>query len=164
MYPDYGNYSYLSNTQALNFITGMGTGMAIFLIALAVFEIVCMWKLFEKAGEPGWKCLIPIYNAYIFMKICWEGKYFWIMFLLLLVPAVAVGLMVGGQSNALAGVAGFLMFAAYIAVGVIGIISLVKLAKRFGKSGAFAVGLIFLEPIFIAILAFDSSTYDRNLA
>ena len=164
MYPNYGNYSYLSNTQALNFITGMGTGMAIFLIALAVFEIVCMWKLFEKAGEPGWKCLIPIYNAYIFMKICWESKYFWIMLLLLLVPAVAVGLMVGGQSNALAGVAGFLMFAAYIAVGVIGIISLVKLAKRFGKSGAFAVGLIFLEPIFIAILAFDSSTYDRNLA
>ena len=84
MYPNYGNYSYLSDTQALNFITGMGTGMAIFLIALAVFEIVCMWKLFEKAGEPGWKCLIPIYNAYIFMKICWEGKYFWIMLLLLL--------------------------------------------------------------------------------
>ncbi len=163
-YNSFGDFSSFNSNQAMSFITGMGTGMIVFFLALAIFEIVCMWKVFEKAGEPGWKCLIPIYNAYIFMKIAWEGKYFWYMILTALVPGILLGIAAGSRSQAFAGIAGFLMIAAYIALLVISIIALVKLAKRFGKSGAFALGLIFLEPIFIAILAFDSSTYDRSLA
>ena len=169
MEPIFGGFdpNSLSTTQInqlTGFVTGMGTGMIIFSVALAIFEIVCLWKVFEKAGEPGWKCLIPIYNAYIFMKICWEGKYFWWSLLIMLIPGVITGIAAGTGSAAFSGIAGFLMVAAVIAVAVIEIMALVKLSKRFGKSGAFALGLIFLEPIFIAILAFGSDTYNRNLA
>ncbi len=150
--------------QLTGFVTGMGTGMIVFSLALLVFEIVCMWKLFEKAGEPGWKCLIPIYNAYILMKISWEGKYFWFMLLCALVPSILTGIAAGTQSSGLAGVAGFVWVAASIAMLVISIFAAIKLSKRFGKSPLFALGLIFLEPIFIAILAFGSATYDRSLA
>ncbi len=159
------NYGYgYSDNQLMGYVAGMGVGMIILMIALAVFGIICMWKIFEKAGEPGWKCLIPIYNAYVYMKICWEGKYFWFMILLPIIPIVLLAIAASSRSTGLAGVTGFLNIVAYIAVAVISIIAMVKLSKRFGKSGAFALGLIFLSPIFTAILAFDSSTYNRSLA
>ena len=158
------NLSNADTRQMMNFVTGMGAGMIVLLLALLVFEIVCIWKVFQKAGEPGWKCLIPIYNAYIYMKISWEGKYFWWILLLGILPGILTGVALGSSSGGLAGISGFVSIAAYVAIAVISIIALVKLAKRFGKSGGFAVGLIFLEPIFIAILAFDSSTYNRELA
>ena len=88
-----------------------------------------MWKIFEKAGEPGWAAIIPFYNAYVLFKITWgEG---W-MFLLMLIP---------------------------IANFVIYIITMVKLARAFNRSGGFAVGLIFLAVIFYCILGFDTSSY-----
>jgi hypothetical protein len=46
-----------------------GGGMLIFWLAVAVVVIVGMWKVFEKAGQTGWAILIPIYNAYILLKI-----------------------------------------------------------------------------------------------
>ena len=46
-------------------------------IALVVLYIVGMWRIFEKAGESGWKCLIPIYNQYTLFKMFWKTSYFW---------------------------------------------------------------------------------------
>lgn len=106
-----------------------GPGASLLGIAVAVLSIVALWKIFEKAGEPGWAAIIPFYNLYVLFKITWGSGW---KFLLLLIP---------------------------IANLVIAIITMVKLAKAFGKSGGFAVGLIFLSVIFYYILAFDSSTY-----
>ncbi len=103
--------------------------VTIFGIAVTILSIVAMWKLFEKAGEPGWAAIIPFYNLYVLFKITWGNGW---KFLLMLIPIANV---------------------------VITIITMVKLAKAFGKSGGFAVGLIFLSIIFYCILAFDSSTY-----
>ena len=104
-------------------------GMTFFGLALAVLGIVAMWKIFEKAGEPGWAAIIPFYNLYVLFKITWgEG---W-KFLFLLIPVANI---------------------------VFAIITMVKLAKAFGKGGGFAVGLIFLGPIFYCILAFGQSQY-----
>ena len=55
--------------------------------ALAVFGIVCEWKMFEKAGEPGWAALIPFYDIYIMYKIAFGNGW---LFLLLLVPIVNI--------------------------------------------------------------------------
>lgn len=99
------------------------------LLLVAVFEIIVMWKVFEKAGEAGWKAIIPIYNAVVLFKI--SGLNPWLI-LLELVP---------------------------IANLIITIMLCIKLAKSFGKGGGFAVGLIFLNIIFMAILAFGSSTH-----
>ena len=103
--------------------------MTVVYLAIAVLGIVAMWKIFEKAGEPGWAAIIPFYNLYVLFKITWGGGW---KFLLLLIPIANI---------------------------VILIITMVKLAKAFGKSGGFAVGLIFLSIIFYCILAFDQSTY-----
>ena len=105
------------------------TATSISSIIVAIIGIVALWRVFQKAGEAGWKAIIPFYNAYTFVKIIDANG---IKFLLLLIPIVNI---------------------------VYSIILDVRLAKVFGKSSGFAVGLIFLNPIFMLILAFDSSEY-----
>ena len=156
--------SYANSNSAMGALMGMGAGAMVVWIALLIFGIVCMWKVFVKAGEPGWKCLIPIYNAYIFYKIAWEAKYFVWMILGVILASVIMGIGMGSNSGGLAGIGSFLMMILYAAIFVLAIIALVKLAKRFGKGAGFAVGLILLSIIFMAILAFDSSDYDRSRA
>ena len=104
-------------------------GTTILSLALAVLAIVAMWKIFEKAGKPGWAAIIPFYNIYVLFEITWGNGW---KFLFLLIPIANI---------------------------VFAIITMVKLAKAFGKSGGFAVGLIFLSIIFYCILAFDKSEY-----
>ena len=110
-------------------LAALGAGQIIFYLIVLVFSIVCMWKIFTKAGEAGWKTLIPFYNMYTEFKIAWGNGW---LFLLMLIPVVNF---------------------------VIAIIFEVKLAQAFGKGGGFAVGLIFLPIIFLPILAFGSAQY-----
>lgn len=101
------------------------TSTTIIYLIIAIFLVVCMWKIFTKAHEEGWAAIVPFYNYYILFKITWGKGWF---FLLLLIP---------------------------IANLVISIITMVKLAKVFGKGGGFACGLIFLSIVFLPILAFS---------
>lgn len=104
----------------------------IILLVVAVV-FVCLWKLFIKAGIEGWKGIIPIYNMYLLVTEIAGLPVLW--FILLFVPVVNIVAQV------------YLWFA---------------VAKRFGQGVGFAVGLILLNPIFIAILAFGSATYDAS--
>jgi hypothetical protein len=109
-----------------------GGGVAVALVfALAVFVLVVagLWRVFTKAGEEGWKAIIPIYNWIILLKIV--GREWW-WILLWLIPIVNV---------------------------VIAIIVYNDLSKSFGKGVGFTVGLFFLNAIFIPILGFGSATY-----
>lgn len=110
-----------------DFYAMSGVSIVVYLIylAIAVFSLVCMWKIFTKAHQEGWAAIVPIYNAYILFKITWGNGW---LFLLMLIP---------------------------LANFVIGIITLVKLAQAFGKGGGFACGLIFLSVVFEAIIAFS---------
>ncbi len=127
-------------------------------IIMYVITVIAYWQIFKKAGEKGWKSLIPLYNSYIMYKISWKTSMFWIMILLDVVYAVLAGINVSSQS----GVLSFLSYAVYIAVLVIAIIAMHKLSKAFGHGAGFTVGLVFLSPIFILILAFGSSQYVGN--
>jgi len=98
-------------------------------LAFIIAVIAGWWMMFEKAGEAGWKSIIPIYNIIILLKIV--GRDWWWV-LLMLIPFV-----------------GF----------VIWIIVALDLAKVFGRGTGFAIGLIFLTPIFALILGFGSDTY-----
>lgn len=100
-------------------------------LAVGVLAIVIMWKVFTKAGKPGWASIIPIYNTIVMLQIA--GMSPW-MVLLMLVPVANVVVMI-------------LMY--------------VNLAKAFGKSGGFAVGLILLNLIFMAFLAFGDAEYQE---
>jgi hypothetical protein len=103
-------------------------------LALIVFFIVTFWKIFTKAGQPGWYAIIPILNLYICLKIV--GRPWWWL-ILFLIPIV-----------------GF----------VIAIVVTIDLAKSFGKGIGFAIGMILLGIIFYPILAFGSAEYQGPAA
>lgn len=123
MYYDPYDYMELDSFYTLYRFT---SGMYIISLLIAIFLVVCAWKIFTKAHEEGWAAIVPFYNYYILFKITWGNGW---LFLLLLIP-----------------VANF----------VIGIITMVKLAKVFGKGGGWACGLIFLPIVFLPILAFSN--------
>ena len=110
-------------------LAGVSAVFWIIYLAVIVFYDFVMWKIFVKAGEPGWASIVPFYNTYVLFKITWGNGW---LFLLALIPVVQF---------------------------VILIITYVKLAQAFGKGGGFAAGLILLSFIFLPILAFDSSDY-----
>ena len=166
-YGSYYGYGYGNNQQVYSQVLGILSTYWLISVAIAVFSIVCMWKLFVKAGEEGWKCLIPFYNFYTETKIVDYTRFFWFSLFGGLGLGVVAGIVVGiaASSNGSNGAAP--------AVVVVGIISLIfaivmlvmaikfniKLAHAFGKSGAFVVGLILLPVIFVAILAFGDAQY-----
>ena len=119
-----------------------------------IIMAIPMWKIIEKAGEPGWKGIIPVYGEYILYKISWNTMMFWVSLVLAVFISVTVGM-----TNSFSTV---LSVIATTALTVIQIIALVKLARAFGKGGGFAVGLIFLNVIFMYILAFGSAEYKGN--
>jgi hypothetical protein len=91
--------------------------------------IASMWKVFTKAGEPGWAAIVPIYNMIVWCKIV--GRPIW-WFILLFIPCVGI---------------------------VIAIMLCIDLAKSFGKGAGFGIGMVILPFIFIPILGFGSAQY-----
>ena len=130
-------------------------------LALTVYLIVCMWKIFVKAGEEGWKCLIPIYNTYIETKIADYTQYFFFMLFGGLGYGVLAGIIaaIGGNNQATVVILGIVSLVFAIMAIYMSIKFVVRFAHAFGKTGAFAVGLIFLPLIFYGILAFGSAAY-----
>ena len=161
--------------------TGSNTALTIIACIMGVVVIVALWKLFTKAGEPGWKALIPFYNVYLWLKLVWSKKAgIWMAIIfpiaivaLMIIMAIATAGAVGGFTTGfLTGdatsilTAGIGMLIAVIpiigiavAMGIMSIVCMVKTGKAFGKSGGFLAGLVFLSPIFMCILAFGKAQY-----
>ena len=98
-------------------------------LLIALLLVIAMWKVFTKAGQPGWASIIPIYNLYIWCKIVGRPGW-WII--LLLIPFVNI---------------------------IVGIILCIDMAKSFGKGVGFGIGLALLGIIFWPILGFGSALY-----
>lgn len=135
-------------------IAGMATTMVIVGLVFYILLVIAQWRMFKKAGEKGWKAIIPIYNAYIYMKII--GLSFWKWFAALFVSEIA--LQIGANANI-----GFLSTIGGIAVLVImialSVLTARNTAKAFGKGTGFAIGLFFFPNIFQLILGFGSAEY-----
>lgn len=101
----------------------------IFYLALVVLIIVSGWKIFEKAGEEGWKYIIPIYSTIVLLKIV--GKPWWWL-LLMLIPIVNIVILIWMMN---------------------------MLSKSFGKDEGFTVGLLLLGVVFFPLLAFGDAKY-----
>ncbi|HOJ17083.1 MAG TPA: DUF5684 domain-containing protein [Ignavibacteriaceae bacterium] len=104
----------------------MGIMLVVYL-AVAIFMIITMWKIFAKANKPGWAAIIPIYNMIVLLEVV--GRPLW-WILLMLIPCVNI---------------------------VIGVILCFDLAKSFGKDAAFGIGILLLGIIFLPIIAFSSN-------
>ncbi|QQS52208.1 MAG: hypothetical protein IPM71_05590 [Bacteroidota bacterium] len=102
---------------------------SIIYLAFLVLMIVSLWKIFEKAGKPGWACIIPIYNILVLLEIV--GKPWWWL-LLMLIPGVNI---------------------------VFGIWMTNLLSLSFGKTVGYTIGLLLLPIIFYPILGLGDATY-----
>jgi hypothetical protein len=109
---------------------GVLAGIIIVYSVLLILLIASMWKLFTKAGEPGWAAIVPFYNVWVGLRIA--GKPGWGWFIMMCIP-----------------------FVSFIA----GIIALVSFVERFGKGAGYVIGIILLWPIFLPMLAFGDSKY-----
>ena len=98
-------------------------------LAFIVFILAAMWKVFEKAGQPGWAAIIPIYNLYVLTKIAGKPGWWLILFL---IP--------------------FINF-----IFLVWLYNMVS--KSFGKDEGFTVGLVLLGIVFWPILGFGSARY-----
>ena len=130
----------------------------IFALVWWILQIIANWNIFTKAGEAGWKSLIPIYGDYISYKIAWQTSYFWLSFILGIVASYVSSANLN-ESMFLTVIATLLR----IVIAVINIIYCVKLSKAFGHGIGFAIGLILLQPIFLLILGFGSDQYYLSL-
>jgi hypothetical protein len=110
---------------------GAGLGMVgmIVWVAFAVLMVASMWKIFTKAGKPGWAAIIPIYNLIVLLEIA--GKPLW-WFILMLIPFVNI---------------------------IVFIMVLVSIARNFGKGVGFAIGMLLLPFIFYPMLGFGDARY-----
>ena len=141
----------------------------------SIILIVAMWMIFTKAGEKGWKSLIPVLNIYTLYKICWKKSAFWIVAILTALEIAFVGFALlsgilsmfialvteGGDLSGLGASILLLAFAGInaLAIAIIRLVLKFKEAKAFGKGTGFGLGLVFLEPIFALLLAFGGSKY-----
>lgn len=144
---DYG-YGYDYGSSGVDGIFGALAGAMVALwliwIAIAVLTVIAMWKLFEKAGEPGWAALVPFYHFYVLFKISWGNGWFFLM---------PVGATILGSIFATLGSFGIVLNSLFsIFSFVIFVLTCVKLSKAFGKGGGWACGLIFLNTIFMCIM------------
>lgn len=127
--------------------TSISTGVLLWIIG-----IIAYWKLFTKAGEAGWKAIIPVYSEFKLYDLTWKGYMLWILVALAVVSALLLTL----TSNMFLAVIGVIL---NIIGMIISIIAKVKLSKAYGHGVGFAIGLIFFFPIFILILGFGKSEY-----
>jgi uncharacterized membrane protein YhaH (DUF805 family) len=127
------------STRALLFFqegelpTGAAAGMGIFAVlylAVIVLLIAAMWKIFTKAGKPGWAALVPIYNIIVLLEIAGKPAWWVVLFL---IPFVNL---------------------------IVAIVVAIAVAKNFGKGTGFGLGLAFLGFIFAPMLAWGDAQYN----
>ena len=107
------------------FLIGIEIGLGVFFMGIIILMIIAQWKVYEKANQPGWAVLIPIYSTLVFLQIV--GKPWWWIFLML-IPYVNLIFIIWATN---------------------------MLSKSFGKEEAFTVGLVLLPYVFYPIIAFS---------
>ncbi len=121
---------FISTVQTTSSGGPMGTIVMLVWLAICLTVIAGIWRVFTKAGEPGWGVLIPIYNLYLLCRIA-QRPGWWLI--LMFVPVVNL---------------------------IVGIVLSIDIARHFGKGAGFGVGLAFLGPVFYPILGFGNAEYD----
>ena len=101
-------------------------------LAVVILMVAGMWKVFEKAGHPGWAAIVPFYNIYILTQIAGRDI---LWFILLLIPLVNI---------------------------VASLLVSMDIARKFGQGAGYGIGLAFLPFIFYPMLGFGSAQYNPN--
>jgi len=108
-------------------IQGMLIQFLIPIIVLVIYSIVVWWKIFTKAGQPGWAILVPFYNYVVMCRIAGKPDWYWLLWF---IPCVGI---------------------------IFAIIWTIEFAKSFGKDVVFAIfGIMIFGIIGLSILAFGA--------
>ena len=124
----------------------------VFLITLPFLFILIIskWRLLNKAGEAGWKAIIPVYGDMVLCEVVGVWEYY---------PLALLGVSLAGyflDDSSIGSVLSLLYYAGNIYYLVI---LNVSVAKSFGKDTGFGIGLLLLGIIFYPILAFGNNQY-----
>ena len=119
----------MDDSMALGGLLALLGAYLVFVLVIAVVMLISMWKIYSKAGQPGWAVLVPIYNMIVLLNIV-RKPVWWILLM-------------------------FIPFVSFIIV----ILIYLELAKVYGKSTGFGLGIIFLPIIFLPMLAFGDAQY-----
>lgn len=160
------NGTTISDPNLVYWILGAIASVFVFVLLYWVLLVVARWKMFTKAGEAGWKSIIPIYADYIGFKLWWDTKNFWILFLSGLVSTIA-SMNVTYTVNDASGTFGLGQNPVATVIAIIAfIVSIVwiirwylKTAKAYGKGAGMGVLMIFFPNIITLILGFGSAQY-----
>lgn len=127
-----------------------GVLLAIFLLWLIV--TVSLWRIFTKAGKPGWPAIIPIYKNYVLVEVARLPVWY---FIVLCIPTLLGIAQVKDIPEPLDAIIAFGFLIAYCIV-------VYNVAKQFGKGIGYTIGLVLLAPIFYPMLAFGDSVYRQG--
>lgn len=127
---DYYNTAPMTGGEVAMFAGMMGV-WTIVMFGFMIIMIVSFWKIFTKAGEKGWKSLIPFYNTWVLLEV--SGKPGWWL---------------------------FLMFIPFVNIVII-ILMYIALSKSFGKGIGYTLGFLFLPWLFFPMLAFGKATHAK---
>lgn len=120
-----------------------------------ILQIVANWRIFTKAGQAGWKSIIPVYSDYISYKIAWQTSYFWQTLILGIVASCIGAANADGDSVMLAMIVSVLR----AIIAIISVLYSIKLARAFGRGTGFGIGLALLPPVFLLILGLGDDRY-----
>ena len=123
----YNSYDYGYGYSSASVFAGFGIAYVVIMLTISALIVVSYWKIFVKAGKPGWAAIVPIYNFIVMSEIAEKP---WWYVLLLCVPIANIYAMVVVYNG---------------------------IAKKFGKGTGYTVGMIFLSIIFVPMLAFSKT-------
>jgi hypothetical protein len=131
-----GNQEAAALGALLALIAGFGMILVAGIVVIGIVTLIGMWKVFTKAGQPGWAVLIPIYNVIVLLRIVGLPWYWVFTPLIVVIP--------------LLGAIAYLVWVVWVHH---------RISTRFGQGVGFTIGLTLLGPIFWLILGFGSSKY-----
>ena len=146
---------YIQGDGLMEMLSVISNYILIFVIVsliMTILHVVGIWNVFKKAGEPGWKSIIPFYNTYTLYKISWNPMWFWLVLLggligagLLSFATVTVCVILGALVELFAFVVRFVMY--------------YRLCLSFGWGVGKYILTILFAPIMLMVMGFGKSVY-----
>ena len=131
------------------------------ILLIYTFSILCVAKafLFEKAGEYGWKALIPLYDLYVMAKIVRKQKTIIYMYLSMLILGIStfVGLLTMNSNVLISNIFFVVLIISMIIFILLYFSVLTAVCSIFDLTPVFAAGLFLLPPVFFGIIAFNDN-------
>ena len=142
-----------------SFLGGLMAASVLLNVGILLLNLIGLYRVCQKMGEPGWKGLIPIYNMYVLYERLWQRLYFWV-YLAATIVMYASSFFATQASPVLR----FASKALTIVLLVVKVGLYMNLAQAFGKGRLFAILTLFFEPICFAVLGFGSAEYRERKA